>query len=84
MFQNLSRPLFDIIVVEACTSRISNFEDSEFGDADVEQFTGNLTFTMNDFNNNFHTNHDYNSYTYGLWAPLFKEDGRLALWKDGF
>jgi hypothetical protein len=83
-FQDLSRPLFDITAAEARASRISSFGDSEFGDADIEPFTENLTFTMNDFSNNFHTDHDYNSYTYGLWAPLFKEDGRLASWEDGF
>ena len=83
-FQDLSRPLFKITCAEACASRIPSFGDMEFGASDVEPFTGNLTFMMNDFSNNFHTDHDYNSYTYGLWAPLFKESGRLASYADGF
>jgi hypothetical protein len=77
-FENLSKHLFDLTVQEASTSEIPDFGDAEFDDTKVEPFARNLTFTMNDFSNTFHTDRDYNSYAYGIWAPLVKDSGRLA------
>jgi hypothetical protein len=52
--------------VEASTSEIPNFGNAKFHDYEIKPFAANLTFTINDFSNNFHRDNDYNSYTYGI------------------
>jgi len=61
---------------------------SEIEYANLQQnsvgFTSNLTYTVNDFSNTFHLDGDCNSYAYGIWAPTFELDGKLAKVVDRF
>jgi hypothetical protein len=41
-------------------------------------FASNLTFILDDFHSVFHCDKDYNSYSYGIWAPTFLESRDLA------
>jgi hypothetical protein len=76
--------MFDLTTEETSTLRIPDFRDAEFEDVKVEPFVGNLTFMMNDFNNSFYTNRDYNFCAYKIWAPMFKESSRLASTAEEF
>ena len=66
-------------MVEALTLEIPYFEKSEFYDSEVEPFAGNLTFTINDY-----SNRNYSSFTYGIWASIFKENSKLAFEEENF
>ena len=65
-FKVLSKHLFYATLVEALASEIQDFGNVEFHDSEVKPFVANLTFTINDFSNNFHKDNDYNSYVYGI------------------
>jgi len=51
---------------------------------DEEAFSSNLTYTTNDFSNCFHQDNDFNSYTFGIWAPIAFDNGNLISQKSGF
>jgi hypothetical protein len=83
-FEDLSKCLFEITLVEALTLGIPYFGNSEFYDFEVESFAGSLTFTINDNSNIFYINRNHNSYTYGIWASIFKENSKLAFKEENF
>jgi hypothetical protein len=50
----------------------------------MDAFASNFTFTMNNFSNSYHQDHNYNTWTYGLWALVWLNFGELATILDGF
>jgi hypothetical protein len=69
-FENLSKPLFDIIVEKVLASRNPDFGNVEFDDVEVKPFVRNLTFTIIDFSNTFQTYKNYNSFAYRIYAHV--------------
>jgi hypothetical protein len=65
-FEDLSKHMFNLIVEKASTSRIPDFGDVEFEDAEVESFEENLIFTINGFSNSFHTGSSSHPITFVL------------------
>ena len=47
-------------------------------------FCGNFTYTIKNFSNHFYVNNDHNSYTFGIWASICLETGKLLSKENGF
>jgi hypothetical protein len=77
-FLKLSSCLFQQVAIEANIAQVPSFGALEYDEVNKSVFASNLTFTLDDFHNIFHSNKDYNSYSYGIWAPTFLESGNLA------
>ena len=77
-FIKLSSCLFYKVANEANLAKVPSFGALEYNEVNKTVFASNLTFTLDDFYNNFHCDKDYNSYSYGIWAPTFLESGDLA------
>jgi hypothetical protein len=85
-FKRLSPILFGKTVAEAKAVGIPDLGDLDFNGMEtiVDAFASNLTYTINDLSNSYHQDHDYNTWTYGLWAPVWLNSGDLATTLDGF
>jgi hypothetical protein len=85
-FLSLAPHIFSKIKREARQSNVPKLGQMEFENLHqvAHGFSSNLTYTIHDFYNEFHKDKDHTSYAYGLWAPIFDNDGRLAQVKDGF
>ena len=70
-FCNLAPNLFQQAKKEVVEARVPTLTETEFNILHVEDdaFCSNLTYTMQDFSNCFHKDRDYNSYSFGIWAP---------------
>ena len=77
-FNKLSSCLFNQVANEANMAQVPSFGAQEYNEVNKTVFASNLTFTLDDFYNHYHCDKDYNSYSYGIWAPIFKEFGNLA------
>jgi hypothetical protein len=77
-FLKLSSCLFEQVVMEANIAQIPSFGALEYNEVNKSMFASNLTFTLDDFHNVFHYDKHYNSYSYGIWVPIFLEFGDLA------
>jgi hypothetical protein len=77
-FLKLSSCLFEKVAMEANIAQVPSFGALEYNEVNKSIFVSNLTFTLDDFHNVFHCDKDYNSYSYGIWAPTFLESGDLA------
>jgi hypothetical protein len=77
-FLKLSSCIFQKTVNEANIVQVPSFGVLEYNEVNKTVFASNLTFTLKDFHNKFHCDNDYNSYSYGIWAPTFLESGNLA------
>ncbi|MBW0567660.1 hypothetical protein O181_107375 [Austropuccinia psidii MF-1] len=46
------------------------------------QFSSNMTFTFEDFHNNYHKDEDFSNYYYGIWIPVELEKFNLVKKKN--
>jgi len=51
---------------------------------DYSGFSNNITFSFNDFCNEFYNEKDYNSYTKDIWTPNVDAINELTLKKSNF
>jgi len=84
VFSKIASKIFDQASQEASELGIPGFSQTEFVDLkpNVDTFASNLIYTFGDFCNSFHKDKDYNSYTYGIWAPLVLKTGELVTKAD--
>jgi hypothetical protein len=88
--QNFSKLCIDFYqqtTNEAYKAKIPLLQQTEF--IDLQQKEGgcasSITYTYDDFYNKIHTENNYNSFTYGLWAQTSKlKNGKLSKIEDGF
>jgi hypothetical protein len=69
-FKRLFPILFGKTVVEVKAVGVLDLSDVDFNRMDIviDDFTSNLTCTMNDFSHSYYQDHDYNTWTNGFWA----------------
>ena len=78
--------LFERTKTEVAYAQVPNLSQKEFNIAEENKdgFYSNFVFTINDFSNKFHLDNDFNSYMFGIWAPISCESGKLSSKKNGF
>jgi hypothetical protein len=86
-FSKLYIDFFQKTSKKACEAKISLSQKTKF--IDLYQKEGgcasSITYTYDDFYNKIHTENNYNSFTYGLWAQTSKlKNGKLSKIEDGF
>lgn len=86
MFCNLAPTLFKQIMSEVMETQVPTLAEIEFDILHSKNtaFGSNLTYNMKDFSNCFHKDNDFNSYSFGIWAPISFEIGKLAKKEKGF
>jgi hypothetical protein len=65
--------------MEALESGVPSLSETEFDllHAKEEAFCSNLTFTVDNFSNRLHQDNDFQTYAFGIFAPICSERGTL-------
>jgi len=85
-FCNLAPTLFRQTMLKVMETQVPTLAEIEFDilHSKDDAFCSNLTYTVEDFSNCFHKDRDYNSYSFGIWAPTCSKTSKLVSRKNGF
>ncbi|POW02528.1 hypothetical protein PSHT_12079 [Puccinia striiformis] len=74
-FQNLSQPLYDKVKEQFLTLNAPGL--APYFEENTDGFTCHLSFTLGNFSNASHTDHDASPYTFVTWLPINEKTGDL-------
>lgn len=77
------------VAAEKARNDVQDYGVPSFGQSEVHEntyfhFASNLTYTLHNFHNHLHCDHDANQWTYGMWIPIRLPDGRVVCFADGY
>ncbi|KAI9609792.1 hypothetical protein KEM48_002743 [Puccinia striiformis f. sp. tritici PST-130] len=74
-FQNLSQPLYEEVKEQFLTLNAPGL--APYFEENTDGFTCHLSFTLGNFSNASHTDHDASPYTFVTWLPINEKTGNL-------
>ncbi|KNE89351.1 hypothetical protein PSTG_17193 [Puccinia striiformis f. sp. tritici PST-78] len=74
-FQNLSQPLYEEVKEQFLTLNAPGL--APYFEENTDGFTCHLSFTLGNFSNASHTDHDASPYTFVTWLPINEKTGYL-------